>query len=118
MGYIAHNAIIVTTDEDRPGGLPDIGTFRASLPEDFRQLVIGPILAHDAYVSYAFMPDGIKTVGKIESEGYRARFVALFDLPQTADRQDDIIAIRYGEDHRAEHNSPSAEYVTTDPKES
>ncbi|MER7167254.1 hypothetical protein ABT336_14440 [Micromonospora sp. NPDC000207] len=102
MGYIAHDAIIVTTDADcRPGGLPDINAFRASLPPPFQPLVIGPVksIVND-YVSYVFLPDGSKEGWDTSDEGddCRARFVALFDQRYEEDgsTHDKWVGVRFG----------------------
>lgn len=118
MGRIAHDAIIVTTVDFRPGGLPDIDAFRESLPEDFRQLVIGPIRAtQNGYVSYAFLPDGSKEGRAASNEGdnYRARFAALFDQSFTnGDGHEDVVSLGFGPDHRARFHHPVACYIEID----
>ncbi|MFJ1539248.1 hypothetical protein ACIODS_11965 [Micromonospora chalcea] len=100
MGYIAHDAIIVTTGDHRPGGLPDIDAFRASLPPEFRHLVIGPVpSAVNGYVSYVFLPDGSKEGWKMSDDGdeYRAQFAALFsERYADGSTSDDWVAVRYG----------------------
>jgi hypothetical protein len=115
MGRIIHDAIIATTHDCRPGGLPDIDAFRASLPEDFRSLVIGPIPAYfNGYVSYAFLPDGSKEGWTPSNEGdeYRRRFAALFDQRyDDGSSHDEVVAVRYGEDHRDQHGTPAAHYI-------
>jgi hypothetical protein len=118
MGRIVHNAIVVTTVDFRPGGLPDIDAFRASLPEDFRQLVVGPVPGvMNGYVSYAFLPDGSKEGRAASNEGddYRARFAALFDQSFTdGDGHEDIAAIAFGPNHRSHSHHPLAYYIEID----
>ncbi|WP_020135112.1 hypothetical protein [Streptomyces sp. 351MFTsu5.1] len=115
MGSIVHDVIVVTTVDFRPGGLPDIDSFRASLPEDFRQLVVGPIpAALNGYVSYAFLPDGSKEGRAASNEGddYRARFAALFDQSFTdGDGHEDVVSLGYGPDHRSRFHHPVACYI-------
>lgn len=115
MGYIAHDAIIVTTTDFRPGGLPDINEFRASLPEHIRTLVLGPIpAAVNGYFSYVFLPDGSKEGwGRSEeADGYRAQFADLFRHHyDDGSTHDDVVAVRFGGDHRYEHPDPDAQYV-------
>lgn len=115
MGDIAHDAIVVTTTEFRPGGLPDIDAFRASLPEDFRQLVVGPIPATaNGYVSYAFLPDGGKNGRAVSNEGddYRDRFAALFNQSFTdGTGHEDIAAVHFGATHRSHSHHPIACYI-------
>ena len=114
MGYMKHDAIIVTTSDCRPGGLPDIEAFRASLPEEFRRLVIGPIpSAINDYVSYAFLPDGSKDGWPTSDEGdaHREAFAALFShVHGDGSTHDDAIAVTYGGEHRYEH-APQAVYT-------
>ncbi|MGW4493837.1 hypothetical protein [Streptomyces sp. NPDC004376] len=115
MGRIVHDVIVVTTTDYRPGGLPDIDAFRATLPEDFRPLVIGPIPAPlNGYVSYAFLPDGSKEGWGASDEGdiYRAQFAALFSHRyEDGSSHDESVAIRYGEDHRDQFPEPDATYT-------
>lgn len=115
MGRIVHDAIVVTTNDCRPGGLPDIDAFRESLPEDFRQLVIGPVPTYfNGYVSYAFLPDGSKEGWTPSDEGddHRRRFAALFDHRYAdGSSHDEVVAIRFGEDHRVEFEAPAARYI-------
>lgn len=102
MGYIAHDATVVTTSSFRPGGLPDMDAFRAGMPEPFRPLVVGPVKAtSNGYVSYVFLPDGSKE-GWPESrtgDKWRARFKELFLL---GDGWDDVVTVRFGGDHASE----------------
>ncbi|HEX5567414.1 MAG TPA: hypothetical protein VFY14_10910 [Streptomyces sp.] len=118
MGRIVHDAVIVTTTDFRPGGLPDIDAFRESLPEPFRPLVVGPIPAPlNGYVSYAFLPDGAKEGHAASNEGndYRARFAALFDQSFTdGDGHEDIAAVQFGPDHRSRSHHPLAYYIEID----
>lgn len=96
MGYIAHDAVIVTTADFRPGGLPDMDAFRESMPEEFRRLVIGPIdTAVNMTKCYVFLPDGSKEGWATSYEGdeWREKFCALFN-----GSPDDVVAIRFGGD--------------------
>jgi hypothetical protein len=66
MGYIRHNAIIVTAagyamEGSYVAAAPDVAAFRDSLPEQWRHLVIGPVKSvMNDYQSFAFLPDGSK----------------------------------------------------------
>ena len=115
MGRIRHDAVIVTTTEFRPGGLPDIDAFRASLPEHVRPLVVGPIPAlFNSYVSYAFLPDGSKEgwAPSDECSEYRARFAGLFNQRYAdGSTTDEVVALSFGEDHRDEFDVPAARYT-------
>jgi hypothetical protein len=119
MGRIVHDAVIVTTTDYRPGGLPDIDAFRESLPEHFRPLVIGPVPGLvNGYVSYAFLPDGSKEYWGTSNEAdeHRQRFVALFDQHYSdGSTHDDAVAISFGGDLRHEINDPQAHYTNQDP---
>jgi hypothetical protein len=115
MGYIAHDAVIVTTNDYRPGGLPDVEAFRQSLPESYRQLVIGPVAAPlNGYISFAFLPDGSKKgwPAAEEASEYRRQFAELF-MQRYSDgsSHDDVVSVRYGGDHRPEFDHPAARYT-------
>ncbi|MEU8136055.1 hypothetical protein [Streptodolium elevatio] len=112
MGYIKHDAVIVTTAEWRDGGLPDIDAFRRSLPEGFRPLVVGPIKAPlNGYVSYAFLPDGSKEYWEDSDLGdvFRAQFVGQFTA-----LSDNVVAVSFGGDYRTEFEKPAAWYPDDD----
>ncbi|MFD4921196.1 hypothetical protein ACFWNE_07730 [Streptomyces goshikiensis] len=115
MGYIAHDAVIVTTSDCRPGGLPDIESFRARLPESLRHLVIGPIAAPlNGHVNYAFLPDGSKKgwLAADEASEFRRQFAALFsEQYEDGSTHDDTVSIRFGGDHRHEFDHPAARYT-------
>jgi hypothetical protein len=115
---VSHDAIVVTTVEFRPGGLPDMDAFRASLPAAIRPLVVGPIPAPlNGYVSYAFLPNGGKD-GRGTSNActeYRARFAALFDQSFTnGEGVEDVVAVSFGPTHRGISNHPLACYIELD----
>lgn len=114
MGTYIHDAVTVTTAAWRDGGLPDIDAFRDSLPEEFRQLVIGPVPScFNGRVSYAFLPDGSKEGWPPSDQGdeYRARFAALFaQQDEDGATCDDTVHIRYGGDHRHD-NAPEIRYT-------
>lgn len=113
MGYTKHDAVIVTTGAWRKGGLPDVDAFRASMPEEFRPLVVGPIdAAVNGYVSYAFLPDGSKEYWSESDLGdtLRAQFVGLF-----AELGDHVVAVSFGGDYRSEFEKPAAWYPDDDP---
>ncbi len=96
MGYIKHDAILVTVYADIiDAEPPDIDAFRASLPREWRHLVVGPLPSViSGYASYAFLPDGSKEGWPTSEDGdrYRGRFVALFDDAA------DIVHLRFGGD--------------------
>lgn len=86
MGYIKHEAVIVTTSAHRPGGLPDMAAFRETLPGEMRHLVIGPVRAmRNDYYSYVFLPDGSKegwaesNSGNVARERFKDLFRVVYD---------------------------------------
>ena len=115
MGRIVHDAVIVTTADFRPDGLPDIDAFRASLPEEFRPLVVGPIPAPlNGYVSYAFLPDGSKEGWRASDDGdeYRQRFTELFNQQyDDGSTHDDTVTVHFGGGLRHEQPFPDARYT-------
>lgn len=119
MGYVMHDAVIATTSEHRPGGLPDVAAFRESLPEEWRQLVIGPILSiTNGYFTYAFLSDGSKYGWETDTQGgeYRSRFAAMFQQRfEDGSTADDVVALGYGRDFRydleGKSRPPRAAYV-------
>jgi hypothetical protein len=101
MGYVQHDTVIVTTDESQA---PDLDAFRASIPERFRRLVIGPIPSVvNAYVTCVFLPDGSKE-GWVDSDtgdDIRARFVALFGQRfSDGSSWHDVVHVTYGGDYQ------------------
>lgn len=107
MGYVAHDAVLVTTETYREGGLPDIDAFRAEMPEEFRRLVIGPVqTAVNGTVCYAFLPDGSKEGWPQSDEGdlWRGRFKALFRFAyDDGSSPDDVVEVRFGADFGCEN---------------
>ncbi len=110
MGYPRHDAVIATVNgyvfkdgtTDVPA--PDIDAFRASLPEEWRHLVIGPIasLVND-YVTFAFLPDGSKEGWGTSDDGdtHRQRFVEMFSACHgdgSSPFDVVVVAARYGGD--------------------
>ena len=102
MGYIAHDAVLVVTQDYREGGLPDMDAFRDSMPEHFRHLVIGPIpTAVNGDTLYAFLPDGSKEgwSGSDLGDEWRERFKALFRFAYSdGSSPDDVVSVRFGGD--------------------
>lgn len=107
MGYIAHDAVLVVTGDYRPGGLPDIDAFRESMPENFRQLVIGPVQsAANGEILYAFLPDGSKEGWETSDEGeyWREEFRNLFTYRyEDGSSPDDVVSVRFGGDFAYRH---------------
>lgn len=103
MGYIRHDAVIVTTEGYREGGLPDIDAFRASLPEEWRRLVIGPVeTAVNGTLVYAFLPDGSKEGWEASDFGVmvRERFRSLFQTQYSdGSSADDVVTVSFGGDY-------------------
>lgn len=86
MGYMRHNAIIVTAAGYALEGrhdAPDVDAFRQSLPEQWQRLVIGPVKSViNDYQSFAFLPDGSNEGWDDSDLGdeYRQRFIDLFSF--------------------------------------
>jgi hypothetical protein len=86
MGYMAHDAVLVTINGyvRRGGGeitMPDVDAFRETLPVKWRPLVIGPVQSvTNDYWSCAFLPDGSKEGWRDSDLGdeYRRQFADLF----------------------------------------
>jgi hypothetical protein len=89
VGYIRHDMVLVSVDGYvfdrgwvRPElTAPDIDAFRASLPPEFRRLLVGPVhSAINNYMHWVFLPDGSKEGWDTSEEGdrYREMFIALF----------------------------------------
>lgn len=97
MGYIEHNAVVVVCFDCPPEKpAPDVEGFRATLPDEFARLLIGPITAAvNGDLTYCFLPDGSKEGWTTSNEGdeYRRSFVELF-----RDCYADIAHIRFGGD--------------------
>lgn len=97
MGYIWHDAVIVTFDYETLDAAK-VGAFRESMPREFRHLLVGPIdSVVNCYVTYVFAPDGSKE-GRSDSDlgdELRARFIALFRDDYAAD----IVEVRFGGDY-------------------
>lgn len=99
MGYFAHDAVIVTTNDYWPETLPNIEEFRESLPEEWRPLVIGPVSGVvNGYITYAFLPDGSKEGWDDSDLGddYRRWFADLFKTEERG--YPDKVSIRFGGD--------------------
>lgn len=112
MGWVAHDVAIVTTwfrpDEERP----DMDAFRATLPERWRPLVVGPVPGVvNEYVTYAFLPDGSKEGwdDSVSGDHYREQFLALFTRAyEDGSSPDDVVEVRFGEDHEREYGASVA----------
>ena len=120
MGYMAHDAVIVTISgyvlEPRDGrpAMPDVEAFRISLPAEWQALIVGPAksITND-YLTYAFLPDGSKEGWGTSNAGdeYREQFADLF-----AFKYDDgsspfnVVHVRFGGDDY-EHPTVTARMV-------
>ena len=125
MGYMRHNAVIVTADgyamKGRAGfPAPDVDAFRQSLPAKWQHLVIGPVpsVIND-YVSFAFLPDGSKEGWDDSDAGdeYRQQFTDLFSFAhEDGSTPFDVLVIdaRFGGDGPVPEDGPQA-IVTLNP---
>lgn len=106
MGYMKYEAVIVTTWFGREHTMPDMDAFRASIPEDFRRLVIGPVLTvTNGYYTYALLPDGSKEGWDTSDLGneIRQRFLDLFpERYEDGSSRHCWVHVAYGRDHRIE----------------
>jgi hypothetical protein len=105
MGYMAHDAVVVVDSPFEGKPSPDIDAFRASMPKDLRQLVIGPVAgARNGYRIYAFLPDGSKEFWDMSdvADEWRERFKALFAGSSWAEG----VCVRFGGDFAVEFGEP------------
>lgn len=106
MGYVRHDAVIVTTEDFREGGLPDIEAFRQTLPEEWRHLVIGPVKSVvNGTLSYVFLPDGSNEGFPESDDGdlYRQQFRELFTTVYAdGSSADDVVTVSFGADYGIE----------------
>lgn len=106
MGCMSHDAVVVVTADFREGGLPDMDGFRATLPPKMAQLVIGPIITNpNAYVVYAFLPDGSKEgwPDSDTADEARERFKDLFRFHyEDGSTPDNWVHVRFGGDRHPE----------------
>ena len=111
MGYTRHDAVIVTMADYalKPESIGrddipavDLDAFRASLPEDWRRLVVGPVESIvNGYYTAAFLPDGSKEDWDTSDDGirYRDQFAALFSFTyEDGSTPFDIVRVRFGGD--------------------
>lgn len=103
MGYIQHDAVVAVIsgyDEETHAA---IARFREELPEEFRHLLVGPVVGVNDYRTYLFAPDGSKEGWEHsdEAESWRESFAAL----ARGKRYDDgsgsgnVIHVRFGGDY-------------------
>jgi hypothetical protein len=90
MGYMRHNAIVVVAHgyvfskeyaSPTLPEVPDVEAFRASLPAEWRHLVVGPIKSvMNDYVTFVFAADGSKEGWSASDDGnrYRQQFLDMF----------------------------------------
>lgn len=111
MGYIAHDAIIVTVSDYILGRetdplMPDVDAFRASLPAEWQALIVGPVTSiTNGYLTFAFLPDGSKEGWGTSDRGdeYREQFAALFSFRyDDGSSPFDVVRVRFGGDERYE----------------
>lgn len=107
MGYIAHHAVLVTvsgyvTKDAGKIRMPDVNSFRASLPPEWAALVVGPVPAViNDYLHFVFLPDGSKEGWDDSDKGdaYREQFAELFSACyEDGSSPFDVALVRYGGD--------------------
>lgn len=116
MGYIRHDAVLVTVAgymEGKPD-MPDVAAFRQSLPESWRPLVIGPVkTVANGDLNFAFLADGSKEGWSDSDDGdeYRFKFIELFGAAYGDGSSPFSVAqVRYGGDE------PYKTYAVVPPK--
>jgi len=98
MGYIAHDTITVATWRTEQDD--QLAAFRASLPEDWRRLLIGPIpAAANSESFWTFLPDGSKEGWGTSNVGDEHREAFLNLLREMGA---DHVHVRWGGDHGRE----------------
>ena len=121
MGYIEHRVVIVTVSgyiNDREHApRSKVEAFRASLPEEWQRLVIGPVPAViNGYDHYIFLPDGSKEGWEASDRGdeYRRQFEEIFAFRyEDGSSPFDMAEVTYGGDFEMEFGGPRA----ADPRE-
>lgn len=110
MGYYAHHAVIIHVSGSSIDGphtqscirFPDLDGFRKALPQEFQQLLIGPIPgAINGDYSVVFLPDGSKEGWETSDEGdrIRHRLVDLFNqFYEDLSTPFDVAEVRFGGD--------------------
>lgn len=97
MGYMAHHGLMAVVHDFVMHGpdAPDWEGFKASVPGEFRPLLVGPVHSHvNGYTMFAMFPDGSKEWWPASHDGdeIRAQFVLLFR------GQADMVEFRWGGD--------------------
>lgn len=119
MGYTRHDAVIVQIAgyAMNPGSIGrddmpviDLDAFRATLPDEWHRLVIGPVksITNGSYTA-VFLPDGSKEGWGTSDEGdvYRAQFAALFSFAyDDGSSPFDVVHIRFGGDEPGARYEP------------
>ena len=100
MGYVRNDTILADVwNVERDD--PKLEAFRAALPEAWRPLLVGPVVAiRNGSHYWTFLPDGSKEWWDISDEGdeHRAAFVALLERIGCY-----YACVRWGGDYQAEH---------------
>jgi hypothetical protein len=116
MGYIAHDAVVVTISDyaTEYSWMPDVAAFVQTMPEELRPLVVGPIHSPiNGYSTYFFAPDGSKEGWSASNRGelWRGRFADLFSISyDDGSSPFDVVHITYGGDYRHDVVEPRATY--------
>ena len=112
MGYMRHGAVLVVANgyafmsgiSDPGYKTPDVESFRESLPEHWRPLLIGPVTSiTNDYRLWAFLPDGSKEGWRDSDDGdvYRREFADLFSFKyEDGSSPFDVLIVSFGGDHR------------------
>jgi len=104
MGYNRHDAVLVTTLFMSEQAQAQIDEFRESMPENFRHLLVGPVMSPvNGWITFVLLPDGSKE-GWTDSDigdDLRSRFIALMGewVPNTS-----AVEVTYGSDYQSDHD--------------
>lgn len=117
MGYIAHDAVIITVMSYKINKAAQlVDQFRESLPQRYQPLLVGPIpTVANGDVTYFFAPDGSKEGWPESDEGdrWRAAFMELLGFAhEDGSSPYDRVAVTYGGDYGREHGTTVHEPIT------
>lgn len=102
MGYMKHEAVIVTMSQDLDGH-PDLAAFTSSMPPKYQQLIRGPFPGIvNNYVTWIFVPDGSKEHWEEsdDSDLWRDRFIGLWPNDKVS-----MVHVTFGGDYGADYGA-------------
>jgi hypothetical protein len=121
MGYVKHDAVIVTVSgyvydsHYRDTMDPKVEEWRGTLPAEWQALVVGPIRGIvNGDVTWFFAPDGSKEGWDTSDLGdsLREQFIGLFQFAyDDGSSPFDVVAVTFGSDFRYDFAEPKARYA-------